>query len=75
MVCVGSEDVLSSGLSLQATEESNVNAIVNASKIVKNNLNFAKNDIVRTNSTGTPITVDNVDYVLFNAENIMGIVI
>ena len=47
--------------------------VVSISKNAKdNNLSLEEGDIVRTNSTGTPITLDGVDYTIFKIENIMG---
>ena len=49
--------------------------IISISKNAKNDIGLVENDIVRVNSTGTSITLDGVDYLMFKMENIIGKVI
>ena len=49
--------------------------VISISKNVKNDIGLVEGDLVRVNSTGTLITLDEVDYILFKIENIVGKVI
>ena len=49
--------------------------VISISQNAKNDLGLIEGDIIRTNSTGTPVTLDDVDYLLFKIENIVGKVI
>ena len=49
--------------------------IVKISKNAKNDIDLNEGDIIRVNSTGTSITLDGVDYLMFKMENIVGKVI
>lgn len=49
--------------------------VVSISSNAKNSIDLVEGDIVRVNSTGTPATLDDVDYLLFKMENIVGKVI
>ena len=49
--------------------------VISISNNIKNDLDLIEGDVIRVNSTGTPITLDNVDYILFNIKNVIGKVI
>lgn len=49
--------------------------VINIGPNVLNNIDLKIGDIVRTNSTGTIINIDNEDLYIFKAENIMGKII
>ena len=73
--CISSNETTTKSGLVYKSNDVPLYEVVSIADKAKDDIDIKAGDIIRTNSTGTKVEVDNVEYVMFNSENIVGKVI